>query len=202
MAGSRIELARTAAKAVLKTLTWKDQVGFVLFSDDVGETREPVFATDDVIPVIEAWIDENIVAFGSTIFFEPLKRALDMINTNASCTNIILFLTDGIAEFTPDNYLTISTMIAKHNTVLFTYALGDGADTEITKKLACENDGVFYKVPDGGDLGKAMSGYYTYFAAAAKSYTVPIEDSHFVRWVLYNDFATGMKLYLYYIIDI
>ena len=48
------------------------------------------------------------------------------------------------------------------------------------------NNGVFYSVADSADLSMAMSSYYRYFAAA-------VTDTN-VRWVLYNDFATGTEL--------
>ena len=128
MIGTRIQLARDAAKAILKTLTWKDQLGFVLFSDVVGQIREPVFVTDDARASIEDWIDTHIVADGSTTFYEPMMRALEMVETYASCSNVVLFLTDGIAEFTEENYLEVSSTAHEHDTVIFTYALGDGTN--------------------------------------------------------------------------
>jgi hypothetical protein len=65
---------------------------------------------------------------------------------------------------------------------VLTYAIGDGAEEEVTKRLACENRGVFYKVSDGGDLGSIMSKYYLYFALGSRSCTV--------RWVEYEDAIT------------
>ena len=35
---------------------------------------------------------------------------------------------------------------------MFTYALGSGAEKTVTKNIACQNRGVFYSIPDGGDL--------------------------------------------------
>ena len=42
-----------------------------------------------------------------------------------------------------------------------TYALGSGADSTVTKKLACDSRGISYKIPDGDStaLGDAMAGY-------------------------------------------
>jgi hypothetical protein len=61
-----------------------------------------------------------------------------------------------------------------------------GADTDIAKKLACDNYGMFYSVADGSDLSEVMSSYYSYFAASI-SYVG-------ARWILYDDFATGEQI--------
>jgi hypothetical protein len=63
-----------------------------------------------------------------------------------------------------------------------------GADTVVSKKLACDNLGMFYHVADGADLSEVMSSYYSYFAASI-SYTG-------ARWILYEDFATGKSIKL------
>lgn len=61
-----------------------------------------------------------------------------------------------------------------------------GAETTITKRIACENDGIFYKVSDGADLAAAMSSYYAYYAAATQN------DG--IRWLNYDEIATGTEL--------
>ena len=61
-----------------------------------------------------------------------------------------------------------------------------GADSTITKRVACENDGIFYSVADGADLSEVMSSYYSYFASSI-SYIG-------ARWILYNDFATSKSI--------
>ena len=50
--------------------------------------------------------------------------------------------------------------------VIFGYALGDGADVEHPRAMACMTDGIFYQVANATDLGDVMSSYYAYFAAS------------------------------------
>jgi len=97
-----------------------------------------------------------------------------------------MFLTDGEAEFFDDDYAYVTAEAKKNSVALLTYAIGSGAATEITKKLACDNRGIFYKVQDGADLKKIMSNYYLYFATGSRSCTV--------RWVSYDDSITGNEM--------
>lgn len=60
-----------------------------------------------------------------------------------------------------------------------------GAETLITKRLACDNEGIFYNVEDDADLGRIMSSYYAYYAAAVKNTGV--------RWMSFDEAATGIR---------
>jgi uncharacterized protein YegL len=183
---NRIELAANAAKAVVKTLAWKDQVGFVLFDGKIAAKRAPEYVTDDNRNAIDAWIDQNVVTKGGTAFKKPILQAIKYIDADPQCSNVILMLTDGSADFSDDNYATVKKKLKTNNIVLFTYALGSGADSTVMKRLACENDGIFYKVKDGASLGEAMSSYYAYYAASISNTGV--------RWILYTDAITGTEL--------
>mmetsp|Transcript_34583 Transcript_34583/g.64529 ORF Transcript_34583/g.64529 Transcript_34583/m.64529 type:complete len:847 (+) Transcript_34583:126-2666(+) len=184
----RIGLARSAALAVLDTLTWNDEVGFVLFNSGVRDTYPLTHCNDANRAAMKTWAEDNIVQGGGTNFILPLEEAFTMIegSSSSACTKTILFLTDGIAEFTESDFLYVEDKATTNNVVLFTYALGSGADTSVTQRLACDNDGIHYSVADGADLSEVMSSYYSYFAASI-SYTG-------ARWILYDDFATGTEL--------
>ena len=185
---SRMTLAKRAAKGVVKTLTWVDQIGFVLFNGNVKDSRAPVYLrTESDIDAVNQYIDDNFVASGATAFFKPLIEAIALINNApAICTRAILFLTDGIAPFTESNYETIKASAATSDINIFTFAIGEGADVSVTQRLACDNRAIAYTLSDGASLGEVMSSYYTFFAASM------IHPGS--RWVLYNDFATGTEL--------
>jgi hypothetical protein len=185
-ASDRIELAAAAAKAVVKTLAWKDQVGFVLFNGGIAAQRAPVYATDDNRAAINAWIDGNVAAGGGTAFYQPIAEAVTYIDADPQCSNVILMLTDGVASFSEENYASVTSLLATNNVVLFTYALGSGADSKVMKRLACENNGIFYQVEDNAALGEVMSSYYAYYAASISNTGV--------RWILYTDAITGTEL--------
>jgi hypothetical protein len=126
MAGTRITLALEAAKAVLNTCAWKDEVGLVLFNSAVVASRNPAFVTDDERDDMKAWLDLYVTPGGGTEFVAPLTSALAMIDAEPGCSNVILFLTDGVATFTDQNFVDVQTEAAKNDVVLFTFALGDG----------------------------------------------------------------------------
>ena len=56
--------------------------------------------------------------------------------------------------------------IPEINANIFTFAFGSGASPTKLKTMACRNAGVFWKVPDGSNLGAAMSKYFEFYAAA------------------------------------
>merc|ERR1719253_1925948 len=100
---------------------------------------------------------------------------------------MILFMTDGadtsglpILDVIADEQQKLGSEV-----VIFTYSFGSGVspeDAALPRKIACQNQGVAYVIPDGSDLGDVMSQYYTYFANAKKS------DQ--TRWVKYADSFT------------
>ena len=128
---SRLQLARDAAFAVLDTLTWNDEIGFILFGTVVYEVYPITYCTDENRTLMQTWLTTHISARGLTNFIAPLERAFDMIesSTTSACTKAILFLTDGDAEFNEDNYEYVEEKCTDNNVVMFTYALGSGKDT-------------------------------------------------------------------------
>ena len=59
---------------------------------------------------------------------------------------------------------------------LFTYNFGNEATDDMLKKAACQNNGVYQKIPDGGNLKLAMASYvrrkkqYFYFSVCGAKY--------------------------------
>jgi len=82
-----------------------------------------------------------------------------------------MFLTDGRVEFTDSEYKRVMANSQKYNTMLMTYALGSGAEQTVMKRLACENNGVFYAVPDNADLSTLMASYYEFLSAGQEMCT-------------------------------
>jgi hypothetical protein len=187
---NRIELARKAAKSVLKTLTWRDTVVLIAFSSDyVISTFPPPEVTDEVRKDLDRWIDNNVRDQGGTQFRAPLMKALDILNSVSKkdgCSNVLLFMTDGEAAFSDSDFSDVHREASKSNTVIFGYSLGRSADTKVVQRLACENNGIHHRVPDSSGLSHAMSSYYTYFSAAS--------SFRGVRWVQYTDVITGAEL--------
>lgn len=169
----RNRMAKEATAAVLDTLEWKDYATIILFNSGISaEYSSKLRAmTPGTRNSMKAWLENQNFNSGGTNFKTALNRAFDIIGSSVSagetsmCQKAILFLTDGEAEFSENDFTSTRQLSVRYDTTVFTYALGSGAQKVITKRLACENRGIFYAVPDGGDLTHVMSKYYAYFAA-------------------------------------
>ncbi|CAJ1422476.1 unnamed protein product [Effrenium voratum] len=172
----RAALAKAAAKAVIDTLEWKDFGTVILFNHGIAAqySQQLVAMFDAERANLKNWLDQQAWAEGGTDFKVSLDRAFDVISASVSsgstsmCQKAILFLTDGAASFESADYASVRQRTTQYSVALFTYALGSGADATVTKQLACENQGIFYPIPDGGDLANIMSRYYQYFAAGVE----------------------------------
>eukprot|EP00437_Effrenium_voratum_P020749 CAMPEP_0181445630 /NCGR_PEP_ID=MMETSP1110-20121109/25687_1 /TAXON_ID=174948 /ORGANISM="Symbiodinium sp., Strain CCMP421" /LENGTH=715 /DNA_ID=CAMNT_0023569681 /DNA_START=39 /DNA_END=2186 /DNA_ORIENTATION=+ len=171
-AENRYNLAKQATRAVLDTLDWKDYATVILFNHGIAAqySSNMVAVSDTQRGNMQRWLESQNWQQGSTNFKVALNEAFSTIQrsvaagTTSMCQKAIIFLTDGEAEFLDSDFRNIQEQSVTYDTVLFTYALGSGADTTVTKRLACENRGIFYNVPDGSDLSSIMSSYYEYFA--------------------------------------
>jgi len=169
----RWELAVSAAKDVMKSLTIADHVNIVLFDNIakilVGSTL--IRATKANRKLLENALDAespgggtNFVA-GFETAFQLLENSIP-VDSSSLCHTAILFLTDGISSSDPTS--TINTAVAALNLtsppVIFSYTLGAGATKTLPKSIACDNKGIWQHIDDGGDLRSQMSLYYQYFA--------------------------------------
>ena len=74
--------------------------------------------------------------------------------------------------------------------VIFTYSFGAGADDDLPKEIACQNDGIWAKINDREDLAKSMGAYYKYFAYGLGDKA----NENFVAWVEPYVFSTGVGM--------
>lgn len=129
MRGTRIQLARQAALAVLDTLTAADQVGIVLFNEAPTNVFGPFHVSEGNRTAAIAFINANVVAGGGTAFTAPINLGLDMLASSEHCDSLLLFMTDGVPnagfEMQESDYLQIKARAAAHNSTIFTYALGN-----------------------------------------------------------------------------
>jgi len=191
----RMALAKSAAKSVLRTLTWVDMVTMVAFS------ASPAKASSSLVPAtasnkqsLERWIDA-LSPGGSTNFVDALDMGMGLLLDSRSsecmtttCAGALLFLTDGNPDsWGGGNYDALRARNAGGYARVFGYALGSGANHEIPRRLSEEHGGEFRAVADGGNLNDAMSSYYKVFADRLTS-------ADTVRWILYEEYITGTEL--------
>ena len=65
---------------------------------------------------------------------------------------------------------------------LFTYNFGNEATDDMLKKAACQNNGVYQKIPDGGNLKLAMASYVNRLYKLIGYIGSPTEATSSWRW--------------------
>eukprot|EP00761_Pharyngomonas_kirbyi_P010550 gb/GECH01010570.1/.p1 GENE.gb/GECH01010570.1/~~gb/GECH01010570.1/.p1 ORF type:complete len:1003 (+),score=253.65 gb/GECH01010570.1/:1-3009(+) len=168
---NRINVAKEAALTVLNTLTTKDFVNVILFNGDAVVSQcfpsEIVRATPENLKKLKAFINETPHS-GGTNFQAPFEKAFQMFQGSYSngigsqCESAILFMTDGQAN-DPTNIIN-QYQTNDLNVKIFSYALGADADQDIPRKVACDNQGIFFSIQDNASLRTQMGEYYRYFA--------------------------------------
>mmetsp|Transcript_20475 Transcript_20475/g.64233 ORF Transcript_20475/g.64233 Transcript_20475/m.64233 type:complete len:307 (+) Transcript_20475:1-921(+) len=192
---SRMDLAKSAAKAVLLTLTWVDMVAIIAFSSNPWvSTASLVPATTANKRMLESFID-RLSPEGGTNFVDALDTAMDLLISvrrrpclTAECIGVLLFLTDGEPDsWRDDDYNRLRRKNSDGYVKIFGYALGNGANRDIPRRLAHEHGGEFHAIEDGGNLKNAMASYYK---VIARQYM----NTDLVRWIVYADAITGEEL--------
>ena len=192
MDGTREQMAREAATRVVGTLTDADYATVIAFSDNADAYSSALTqATSSNKDSMVAWINENIGASGGTNFrraFEKVWEVLDQTGSmTTGCNQVILFLSDGKpSEWDDSDFASVTGRASSNRVALLTFALSSGAEAGVLKRLACENDGIFYAVPDNGPLADTMASYYSLLGALLRPCAT--------RYVPYNDWFTGQEL--------
>jgi uncharacterized membrane protein len=148
MAGSSMELTKTAAQAAVDVLTDEQSVGILTFNDkfawdvtvrNVGKNRDP--------------IRKKIAAIGPgghTLIFPAVEQAyLALRNAKARAKHVIL-LSDGRSY--PGEYEALVKKMTEARITLSTVAVGPSADPELLKNLAAWGNGRSYAVADAAQV--------------------------------------------------
>mmetsp|Transcript_33117 Transcript_33117/g.70581 ORF Transcript_33117/g.70581 Transcript_33117/m.70581 type:complete len:759 (+) Transcript_33117:360-2636(+) len=179
---ARMDMAKEAASTIVDTLTVADRFAIVSFSDvatQIGGEGRLMRATETNK---ERMIDEirRLEADGATNFHAAFDAAFNAIDqtireeATSGCNVAILFLTDGVItdgsgeeeviNLVNQRVANIATNHAQKTTI-FTFSLGDKADHNVTKRIACSTNGIWTPVDDfADDLVMAMSSYYKLYA--------------------------------------
>jgi hypothetical protein len=202
----RMSIMKEAANRVINTLGVSDYFSVIEFDSvartvgNFGDGNILKRATDENKSSISSAID-NLEPAGGTDFYSGFDMAFKTFRdsknaeSTSGCNQAILFLTDGQMQDREDLlFELLSNEAGKYSNngrkppVLFTYSFGSGADNTVTKRIACEYDGVWSEVKDGGDLAQSMGAYYKYFANAGLS------EDDFVAWVAPYEYSTTGEL--------
>lgn len=200
----RINIMKEAAKRVINTLGISDYFSVVEFNSYAnqigmrGEVGVLQRATDENKNNMLRAIDD-LSPNGGTDFQKGFKMAYDIFDASenaesaSGCHQAILFLTDGMGG-SDSLFDLLDDQVVKYDEkskpppVIFTYTFGNGVDSSVPQKIACDYKGIWSAVEDGGDLAKSMGAYYKYFAYAGLS------EDDFVAWVAPYKYSTTGEL--------
>ncbi|CAE8612896.1 unnamed protein product [Polarella glacialis] len=139
---NRYQKSQQSAEAILSTLVWKDFATIILFNSGIASVY-----SDVLVPVTNTnrenmlnWLDEQNWKLGGTNFKVPIEKVFTVIEASvtagktSTCQRAVMFLTDGQAEFDEADFLQAQQKSSEWDTAWFTYALGSGASTTVTKR--------------------------------------------------------------------
>eukprot|EP00571_Detonula_confervacea_P006299 CAMPEP_0172319830 /NCGR_PEP_ID=MMETSP1058-20130122/38822_1 /TAXON_ID=83371 /ORGANISM="Detonula confervacea, Strain CCMP 353" /LENGTH=422 /DNA_ID=CAMNT_0013034961 /DNA_START=161 /DNA_END=1426 /DNA_ORIENTATION=- len=202
----RMAMAKEAASTIVDTLTVADRFAIIAFSGNatqIGGEGKLMRATRENKERLIREI-QQLQANGATNFYAAFDAAFQAINktiqeeATSGCNVAVLFLTDGAISTGPGEEEVIDLVnervvdIATNHdqtTTIFTFSLGDKADHNVTKRIACSTNGIWTAVDDyADDLVSAMSSYYKLYALGLG----PNKD--WVAWVEPYRFHTAGKM--------
>jgi Mg-chelatase subunit ChlD len=184
MAGSSIELTKTAAQAAVDVLADEQTIGILTFNDK--------FAWDVTLRNVgknRAAIRSKIAAIGPgghTLIFPAIEQAyLAIRNAKARARHVIL-LSDGRSY--PGEYEALVKKMVEARITLSTVAVGPSADPELLKNLANWGKGRAYVVADATQVPEI-------FVKEAKNAATPSFDEKAITPVVKTPgFLTGLDL--------
>ncbi|XP_066266501.1 voltage-dependent calcium channel subunit alpha-2/delta-2-like isoform X2 [Branchiostoma lanceolatum] len=195
-------LTKEAVTSVLWTLTHLDYVAVVSFATLaqqltiqnkntlVQATRDNIQALTQEVKKVEPNGHTNFEAAFRTAF--DILRRSEVVSRTAGCNKMVLFMTDGEptrGEREPEQLTHIISSLNQREdgskfASIFTYSVGELADTTITKKIACTESGVWSEVETVGkaSLAEQLSQYYDYYGTLREGqgqviWTEPYKDA-------------------------
>lgn len=185
MDGSKMDMAKEAARKAVDAMKPNDSMGVLAF-DDTRAWVARLTSTDEKNEIVNAI--GTINSGGGTSILPALRDGIDELKTSNSKLKHIILLTDGQAESTGYDSL-IKTAIDNEITIS-TIAVGSGSDVRLLDYIAREGMGRFYNVINPSNIPSIFT-KETFLAS--KSYIneevfTPIisSDSGIVR-PLYNE---------------
>ncbi len=127
-----------------------DRFRIVLFDDRAREM------TPDYVPVtpeaVRRYTDElaRVAASGSTNLYAGLRLGLDGLNGDR--TSAILLVTDGVANVGETKQRKFLELLAKKDVRLYTFIMGNSANTPLLEALTRHSDGFAMSVSNSDDI--------------------------------------------------
>lgn len=151
MGGTKIEMAKDAAKSAVELLGPNDKVGVIAFE---GET----YWVCEIMPCSNKGyiLDRisSIEAGGGTVMYPAMEEAYEALKGVAAKLKHVIILTDGVSS--PGDFEGITQSMANERMTVTTVGVGSGADGDVDKPLLEEiariGKGRFYYTEDPSSI--------------------------------------------------
>ncbi len=154
MQGTRIEMAKEAAKAAVEVLQRNDKVGVIAFDDGYDEIVPMQSAANRVRILSDL---SRLRTSGGTNIAVALQAAyLKLLETRASVKHVIL-LTDGKDDRAVSVFNDVMPGMAQDRITVTTVAVGREADKAFLRRVADQGNGRFYWTPDPYSIPRIFS---------------------------------------------
>eukprot|EP00425_Heterocapsa_triquetra_P016206 CAMPEP_0195142622 /NCGR_PEP_ID=MMETSP0448-20130528/164930_1 /TAXON_ID=66468 /ORGANISM="Heterocapsa triquestra, Strain CCMP 448" /LENGTH=676 /DNA_ID=CAMNT_0040181025 /DNA_START=101 /DNA_END=2128 /DNA_ORIENTATION=+ len=154
---SMLDVAKHAARTIVRTLGPKDRVSFVTFCREAVLVLPLTEMTEEGQSTAEARLKE--VSFGNgTNLWEGIRLAFDSLRAGASPDRLahVMLLTDGTTEHKAEVMPKLQAERAKHDRLPCTinaFGFGYEIDSELLVQIAEFSDGTYSFIPDAGFVG-------------------------------------------------
>ncbi|XP_014768327.1 inter-alpha-trypsin inhibitor heavy chain H5 [Octopus bimaculoides] len=173
MANSKLEQMKLSLFKILYTLTEKDRIHFIQFSDLINPRKEGfVEVTPESIKEAINYVETEFVAQGGTNINDAILKGFesfrDLPQSDEARARMLIFLTDGQAtagETNREKILKNFQSSNMYNVTVFAIGFGADADFALMKRISFEHKGIACRVYDAKDANTQM---YKFFQQIAK----------------------------------
>jgi Ca-activated chloride channel family protein len=150
MSGGKIQTLCKGVEKTLKRLDPSDRYRIITFNENAREiTRGFVRVTPESVADGISLVN-NISADGSTNMYDGLHTGLRGID--ADRTQGIILVTDGVTNTGLIEHCDFLTLLRKHDIRLFTFVIGNSANSPLLERMAEESNGFAMTVSESDDI--------------------------------------------------
>ncbi len=155
MDGVKLQQAKDAAIYCIQHLNAADEFNIIPFSDmPMRYKQTPVSATSTEIALAVSYI-QSLTVRGGTNIQDALTNGLSQY-INQETSNIIIFLTDGIADVKTD----VVKAQNKQNVRIFVFGIGNDVNKQLLTDIALSNNGFADFITQTENTGSKISGFF------------------------------------------
>jgi hypothetical protein len=170
--GDRLPKAKEASIELVNGLSHVDQIGVVIMGQNITSCygMNLMVNADNINKgrIIQCIASISARSEARAHYDGAYRMGFDILDNTlkSTCYRAIILLTAGVpASDSPDPRAGITTRNIVTRASMFTFTFGDDVDQTLPKKIACDNNGLWFHVDEtSGDLRTALTSYWQYFS--------------------------------------